>query len=97
LVIVYEVIRIVILRRGASRRGLLLKDVLTKRSPVLEAVKEEDREQVYLHRYEVYAGDLKKKLPSMDHKRMRLMLPEDIWSETRLFYIKDNGKIRASS
>lgn len=96
MVIVYEVIRIILLRRDASQRGLLLKDVLTKRSPVLEAVTTEDRELVYRHRYAVYAKDRKKKLAATDHERMRLAAPEDTWNETRLFYVKDKGTIRAS-
>lgn len=96
MVIIYEVIRIFLLRRDASKRGLLLKDVLTQRSPVLEAVTPEDREHVYRHRYAVYAKDVRKKLEAMDHEQTRLALPEDTWSETRLFYIKDKENIRAS-
>ncbi|MFN0126868.1 MAG: Crp/Fnr family transcriptional regulator [Verrucomicrobiales bacterium] len=96
MVIVYEVIRIMILRRDASKRGLLLKDVLTKRSPVVAAVTEEHREEVYRHRYAVYATELKQNLEAMDHERLRMAAPEDAWSETHLFTVKDKGEIRAS-
>jgi len=97
MVVVYEIIRIVVLRRDASRRGLLLKDVLTKRSPVLEARTEKDREQVYRHRYEVYSKHLKKNIDTMDHARSRLIAPEDTWPETRLFYVQDDHNVRASA
>ena len=96
MVIVYEVVRLVVLRRDASKRGLLLRDVLTRRSPVQEVLKEQDRERVYRHRYEVYAKHLKHNLEGTDQGRVRLAVPADTWAETRLFYVQDDFGVSAS-
>jgi hypothetical protein len=96
MVVVFEAIRLVILRRDASKRGLLLKNVLSKRSPVFEALEERERERLYRHRYQVCARRLEKNLDGIDHQELRLTVPEDTWTETRLFYVQEDKSIVAS-
>jgi len=65
-------------------------------TPLHEAKSREEREAIYRFRYSIYAGELKRDYPGMDHAARSWRQDEDERPEARLYYLGTPARIEGT-